>query len=388
VETMEEAQSPAYRERLRKRVSAITRSIEASVDLLFAAFGTPTHSDSVYYALVDNLETLRQEGIVKYERIDLPYEAVEGDILGRKPGEILCEERAVKARIHKAIMDPAEYAAAYGLTQVGGNKWEKSDLEVLKDWSIPWVENEKHFYNILFQSYMENRPDNIRRDSWTHTVKSILLKLSFAVGWDPATTGVNAIGLLAFLGARFWILRVHLGQCDSMEQVAIAQSFWEDFPSAEVVIESNAQQKTFIDIFEQACPDAEVVAHNTFHENKKSSRVGLPAMLRFMRRGMCKLPFASEDVCHDYFQPLFKELLRHGPTAHPHLLPALWFAWMNNRNQMVEDDIAAVIDQKDEEKKKEIESVRIIRPKPTVRLSPTSQIIRKSSQAAWSRRHR
>src|SRR5207302_2295262 len=129
--------------------------------------------------------------------------------------------------------------------------------------------------------------------NWEREVLTRLATLEFYIGWDPATTGDWANCACAILGRQTYLLRSQLSVGDVWEQSLRIKNLFSLFPSSSVIIEKNAQQKAFKDVFEKACPEAPVFGHGTY-SNKEAPGIGLTAFAAEIREGHLHIPWADE----------------------------------------------------------------------------------------------
>jgi hypothetical protein len=376
LERREEATSQAERKRLVDRVSAVMRTLEDPGDdpySLWAMFGTPQHEESVYYDL-----TARLAGIgIAYEQVHRPLATLLDTPFGRR--------RRQKMEIHRRTMSKSEWQAAYELRPRYGRMTRADMVALIEDRTLPKIKNERQFYELLKRSLLVDRPTWKDVRNWEREVLARLADLEIYIGWDPATTGDWACAVVAILGRHAYVLRTYLGIDDSFGQASRIRDLFLAFPSAAVVIEKNGQQKAFKDIFEVACPEAKVFGHGTF-ENKDSDKVGIPALMEDIREGYFHLPFADEDWAEEEFGDLLLEFERYGPTAHPHIIPAIWFPWHWSRKHSVKGKVELEIARRQYEEL--TANVRIQSTVTRSRMSAPSAALRSRSQAAWSRHHR
>lgn len=316
VETQEEANSLAMRTQLEKRLSAVMRTMEDKPEALWAILGTPYHETSIHFDFVTKLRGIG----VRYEEIR------------REPrlpdGTPLWPQREQKMEIHRRTMSKTEFAAAYELRPVSGRRFRPEDIEALKDksWSLP--ANERVFRLWLYDNLMGQRPEFRDPATWEREIVNRLARLELYVGWDPATTGDHAISACALLGRQTYLLRTDLGVGDVWDQSLKVKSLFELFPSASVIIEKNAQQKAFKDVFEKACPDATVFGYATYAAAyRESYAASIPAFMSDVREGYLHIPWGDGEASERQFSDFTAELEQYGPTSHPHIIPSIWFCW-------------------------------------------------------------
>lgn len=316
VETQEEANSFAMRLQLEKRLSAVMRTLEDRADSLWAILGTPYHETSIHFDFVTKLRGIG----VRYEEIR------------REPrlpdGTPLWPQREQKMEIHRRTMSKTEFAAAYELRPVSSRRFRPEDIDTLKDlsWRIPKTEREFRLW--LYEDLMKQRPEFREPSNWEREVLTRLAALEFYVGWDPATTGDWANCAVAILGRQTYLLRTQLSVGDVWEQALRIKGLWEAFPSSSVIIEKNAQQKAFKDVFEKAEPRAAIFGYGTYAAAyRESYAASIPAFMSEIREGHLHIPWADSEASEREFGDFTAELEQYGPTAHPHIIPAIWFCW-------------------------------------------------------------
>lgn len=375
LERREEAVSVAERARLVSRVGAVTRTLEDYPDMLWAMFGTPQHEESIYFDLAVRLQDLG----VQYAEIHRPLDFVLGTPFGTR--------RRQKIEIHRRTMPKSEFAAAYELRPIHSRKLTNEEIErLVKAREAPRFLHERHFYDWLRQRMLSDRPEYRDPQTWEREVLTRLTKLEFYIGWDPAGTGDWASAVIALLGRHVWVLRTYLGTGDAWDQASRIKGYHMEFPSAVVIIEKNGQQKAFKDVFEMACPEATIFGHATF-SNKDSEQVGIPALIKDVREGYLHLPFGDEDWADEEFRDFIIELQRYGPTAHPHIIPAIWFCWYWSRKHEYSDVARAEVEKRQHDA--EVGEIRIQHPEFATRIAPPrNPELRRRAQAAWGRRHR
>lgn len=314
VETQEEANSMAMRIQLEKRLSAVMRTLENRPDALWAILGTPYHETSIHFDFVTKLRGLG----LRYEEIRrTPLQA---------DGTPLWPSMLTKMETHRRLMSKTEFAAAYELRPVSQRRFDQKQIESLRDRSWPLPRDEHQFRAWILEHFLRQKPDHRDAEHWEREVRQRLLSLEFYIGWDPATTGDWANCAIAILGRQTYVLRTQLAVGDVWEQATRIKLLFSLFPSSSVVIEKNAQQKAFRDVFEKACPEAPVFSHGTY-SNKEAPMIGMTAFASDIREGYLHLPWADDDRSEDEFSDLVAELERYGPTAHPHIIAAMWFCW-------------------------------------------------------------
>jgi hypothetical protein len=371
IETQEEANSLAMRLQLEKRLSAVMRTLEDKPDALWAILGTPYHETSIHFDLVTKLRGLG----IRYEEIR------------REPrlpdGSPLWAERVGKMEIHRRVMSKTEFAAAYELRPLSMRRFRLEEIDSLKDRTQPIPKNEDDFRRWLFNHLIEQKSE--RRDiaEWQREVAQRLVGLEFYVGWDPATTGDWASCVLATLGRQTYALRSHLGVADVWEQSLRIKHYWELFPSSSVIVEKNAQQKAFRDVFEKACPQAPIYGHGTY-SNKEAPGIGMTAFAAEIREGHLHLPWGDQERSEEEFTDLLMELEQYGPTAHPHIIAAMWFCWYFAHKHEIEKPMRKVLA---DGTSAEITRHEVLRPTPSV-LTLRPKPLTQRSHDAWKRHYR
>ncbi len=380
IERQEEATSEAYRRQLETRVSAVLRTLRDDPDALWAAFGTPTHEESIYYTLT---EKLRESGY--------PHEEIWRPIRN-DDGSLLWADRARKVELHRRLMTKTEWNAAYELRPTAARKLTKDEVEhLVRDPDMPWVKDEAAMAAYLLNWSIQQRPPNMHPLRWRLDVAKRLEEVAFYVVWDPAGTGDWGIAVICIWGRRTWCLRSCLSVGDSVDQVMKTREYYLDFPSAKVVIEKNGQQKAFRDLAEMdsVLQFAEIVGHGTF-SNKNDDKIGVPGFIRLVRDGWFKLPYGDVERAEDEFSDLENELTRYGPTAHPHVLIAIWFGWYYHQRTTVKDAVQQEIEQRQANALTAKTRVNWGLRGPTMHGATMSRApaVRASTRAAWRRRWR
>jgi hypothetical protein len=371
VETQEEAASPAMRLQLQKRLSAVMRTLENRPDALWAIFGTPYHETSIYFDFVTRLRGLG----VRYEEIR--REPIQAD------GSPLWEDRLRKMEMHRRIMTRTEFAAAYELRPVSSRRFVAGDLERIKDHNLSVPRNEEDFRRQLSAFLQAQRPEYKDRLQWEREVAARLVGLELYVGWDPATTGDWANVVTAMLGRQTYLLRAQLAVNDVWEQSVRIKQLWESFPSASVIIEKNAQQKAFKDVFEKVCPAAPIFGHGTYANKQDTHPIGLAAFAAEIREGNFHLCWGEEVTAEQEYSDFTLELEQYGPTSHPHILVAAWFTWYWSHQHEIEKPVKKA---QDVSGPPGVERYRVLQGSGRTS-SFRDEGMRKRSSEAWRRRH-
>lgn len=371
IETEEEASSEAMRKRLEARLDSVLRTLEADAinnQGLWAMFGTPQHDHSVYHKLPSKLAGTG----IAHEIIKRP--AILPD------GTYLMPSRAAKIAVHKATMSKGAFAAAYELKPLEAKRPSPEQIETLiKHRGMPIPRNQADFREFVVDELA-------RMGIEPRQQLDMLTELEYYVVWDPATTGEWASGVIGRLQRHTWLLRSFKSAgADVYDQVEHIHGYAELFPEAEIVLEKNAEQKAFKDVYEQVYPDETVEMHGTF-SNKNHGLISIPAMMAEMREGYFHIPWSDEEESEDEFGDFVDELQTWSMTAHPHIIPAVWFGW--HRSKQFEQE---------PEEGKEIpaglpETIQIIQRKPEMpivlrALQAAEPVLKQRSREAWSRRH-
>ena len=370
IETEEEARSAAMRTRLEARLDSVLRTLEADkIDQqgLWAVFGTPQHDNSVYHNLPSKLASTG----VKHEIIKRPAFLPDGTYL--------MPSRAAKVEIHRATMSKAAFAAAYELKPLEAKRPSPEQIDTLiKHRGMHIPSNAADFKEWL--------GDELTKMNLEPRMQSNLMaELEFYIGWDPATTGEWASGVIARLQRHTWGLRAHKSAgADVYDQVAHIHAYTLDFPEATIVLEKNAEQKAFKDVYEQVYPDEFVETHGTFG-NKEHGNISIPAMVAEMREGFFHLPWMDDEDSQVEFGDLIAEINSWSMTAHPHIIPAYWFCWhLSNKYGGAETgpELPAGTP----------ETVQVIQQRPLMpialgALRDAEPMLRQRSREAWARRY-
>ena len=367
IETEKEANSAALRTRLEARLDSVLRTLSADIGL-WALFGTPQHEGSVYHQVPSKLAG---SGI--------PHRII------RRPailpdGSYLMPSRGIKVEVHRQTMSKAAFAAAYELKPLAAKRPTPEQIEALvKHRGMHIPANAAEFKDWL--SYELQRMGLEPRFQI-----ELLSQIEYYIGWDPATTGEWAAGVIARLQRHTWGLRAHKSAgADVYDQVQHIHGYAQQFPEAEIVLEKNATQKAFKDVYEQVYPDEFVTMHGTF-SNKEHGLISIPAMVAEMREGFFHIPWQNEEDSQEEFGDLLHEVNSWSMTAHPHIIPAYWFGW--HRSNMGEVDSA----QLELPAQTSPPDIKVFVPKPTMpimlqALRQKEDTLRQRSKDAWSRTH-
>lgn len=324
IETEEHAQSEAHRDRLEKRIDSVLRTLEADGidrDGLWAMYGTPQHSHSVYHQITSKLA----ETGVRFKEIR--REAINAD------GTPLMPSRAAKMAIHEKTMSKSAFAATYKLKPFHSKRPSFDQIETLmKRRDMPIPRHQREFVDWLAADLFNHYRDATK-------VAVMLAELEFFAGWDPATTGECAQAVIAKLKKHTWLLRSNLGiGVETHDQALFVGSYVDLFPDAWVVLENNAEQKAFKDVFEQLRPLDTIVDHGTY-KNKNHGAISIPTMVNEMTEGYFHIPWADEDASEAEFGDFMHEIKNYSLTSHPHIIPAIWFGWYwSNKHNGIEEE--------------------------------------------------
>lgn len=373
VETEEHANSEAHRDRLEHRMDSVLRTLEADgIDNegLWAMYGTPQHSHSVYHSVTAKLADTG----VRFKEIR--REAINSD------GTLLMPSRAAKMAIHEKTMSKAAFAATYKLKPFSAKRPTFDQIETLiKRRDMPIPRDQKTFTEWL-------RVDLFRYFNDEMEVAKMMTELEFFAGWDPATTGECAQAVIAKMGKHTWLLRSNLAVgVDTGDQAAFVGSYVELFPDASVVLENNAEQKAFKDVYEMIRPQDTIYDHGTYR-NKNHGPISIPTMMDEMINGWFHVPWSDEDASELEFGDFIHEIKNYSLTSHPHIIPAIWFGWYWSNKHGGNDA---------EEQKLPPgtpEMVSIVPPRVTkimpftlAALAVEEDSMRQRSHEAWDRRH-
>lgn len=377
VERQEEADSEAYRKQLRTRMNAVLRTLESRLDTTWMIVGTPFHADSVYSYITRALSGINRP----YEHIHRPFK--------NPDGSYLWPARAEKVEVHRKTMSKSAFAAAYELTPIKTRALGELEIEdKVRDRKMPWFRNEREVWDWFMDRHRAHCPPWKTMSEWTFEGEQRLHQgLMFYVSWDPAAVGDWAIVSLACWGDEVIILRCKVAVGDTWEQILTVRDQFLCFPSAQIMWESNGQQKAFADLVQQddILSQASIVAHGTTGPRKDDDKVGLPAMIDKVHEGWFKEPYLDEGQAEREFVDLEAEMEHYSETSHPHALPAIWFAWRWHRLHVQNTSVRRKIAQKQLERA--TETVKILTPKlPATQIAPYSQQLRKHTREAWHRR--
>lgn len=377
IERQEEADSEAYRKQLRVRVEAVLRTLESRLDALWLIVGTPFHADSVYNYVTRSLEGINRQ----FEKIHRPY--VSSD------GTKLWPERSEKVEVHRKTMSKTAFAAAYELVPLQSRSLTASEIEEkVRDKALPYIFNQKQLWDLLVERGRSHCPPWRDMPSWHVEIEQRLHQgLMFYIGWDPATVGDWAIVVIACWGEETYLLRCKLGMGDTWEQIMVVRDCFTSFPTAQIMVENNGQQKAFRDLMQQddVLRYANVVGHGTTGPRKNDDQVGLPAMVDRIQEGYFQTPWMDSLKAEREFSDFEDELLIYGPTSHPHILPAIWFGWRWHRLHVQMTGVQRKVAERELIRK--TASVQIhTAPLPGKIVSPRSQWLRERTKEAWRRR--
>lgn len=369
IETEEHASSEARRTQLEGRLDSALRTLEAEeIDKmgLWAIYGTPQHEGSVYNRLP-----------AKLKLTGVPHEIVKRPAIN-PDGSYLMPSRAAKIAIHKATMSKSAYAAAYELKPLAARRPSLEQIETLikrKDMQIPRDQTD----------FTEWLTGELYRAAGKVEALAMLAELEFYDVWDPATTGDFAAAVIAKLQRHTFVLRSTLAVMDTFAQAELVGGYLAAFPDATVVVEKNAQQKAFKDVFEMRFPEALIVGHGTY-ANKDAGNISIPAMIAEMRAGYFHIPWANEDESEAEFGDLINEISTWSITSHPHIVPAIWFGWYWSNKQGGDITEAQALPPGTPE------TVQMVQPRPLIpythsMLSQEEDGMRQRAREAWGRRH-
>jgi len=384
VETLEHADSEAERRVLARRLDGLVRTIQDDItEILWILVGTPMYSESVYNQITERLEGLP----VPWARILRPFM--------NQDGSHLMPSQVEKVSIQRAMMSKRAAAAAFDLTPPRSRKLSKDEiLHAVRDTTMPWIANEREFGMWFLDWAMRNSPAGMAPSSWRKYVEEkIKDELKLYICWDPATENDWAIVLLAMWGDYGWVLRCVSDDTDVWDQMATVRDIWLRFPSARFILETNGQQRVFLDVAREDDVLQQVPYIRHTSQGKEHPRAGLPGMMEALRDGLIRTPWADEPRAAAEFEVLEREIERYSSTAHPHVLMAIWFGWRYHRRSRQGNSVRRRIAR--EELKRQTQPVQIQVPRPAVVLpertgpwSPTRTAAqRERSARAWRRRH-
>lgn len=379
VERQEEANSEAYRNQLKVRVNAVLRTIESRLDSIWMLIGTPFHADSVYSYVTRTLSGITDR---PFEQIHRPFK--------NPDGTYLWPERAEKVELHRRTMTKSAFAAAYELTPIKTRRMTEAEIEEkVRDYRMPFFNNEREVWDWLLERARSHCPPWRTMADWTFEMEQRMTQgLMFYVSWDPAAVGDWAIVTIACYGDDTILLRSKIAIGDTWEQILTVREQFLAFPSAQIMWESNAQQKAFADLVrsDEILSQATIVGVGTTGPRKNDDQVGLPAMVDAIHQGYFQEPWLDQERAMREFTDLEEELSNYSDTSHPHGLPAIWFAWRWHRLHVQNTSVRRKIAQKEVERR--TETVKIMTPKlPTTQLAqPHSAELRQRTREAWRRR--
>lgn len=379
VERQEEADSEAYRRQLRVRIDAVLRTLESKIDGLWMVIGTPFHADSIYSYVTRALEGVNRP----FEQIHRPYR--------NSDGTFLWPERSEKVEVHRKTMSKTAFAAAYELTPLRSRSMTSAEIEEkVRDPAMPYISNQRQLWDLLVERGRSHCPPWRSMADWHLEIEQRLTQgMMIYIGWDPATVGDWAIVVIACWGEETFLLRCTLGLGDTWEQIMVVRDYFTSFPTAQIMIESNGQQKAFKDLTQQddVLRFANIVGLGTTGPRKNDEQVGLPAMVDRIQEGYLRTPWLDQDRAHREFKDFEDELAIYGPTSHPHILPAIWFGWRWHRLHVAMTGVKRKIAERELARK--TAAVQINTPKlPTAGsiVTPQSAALRERTRQAWRRR--
>jgi hypothetical protein len=379
IERQEEADSEAYRRQLKVRVEATFRTLESKIDALWMIVGTAFHADSIYDYVCRQLSGINRP----FERIVRPY---------RNPdGSLLWPERAEKVEIHRKLMSKTAWNAAYELTPVRGRSLTPAEVEEkVRDPALPWMDSQKQFWDFLIERGRSHCPPWRSMAEWHFEIEQRLEQgLMFYCCWDPATVGDWAIVTIACWGEEVFLLRCRLGVGDTWEQLMTLRDQYMAFPRAQIMLETNAQQAAFKDLVQQddMLRLAPLVGEGTTRGRKEDPQVGLPAMMDKVGDGYFRAPWMNNERATREFTDFEDELLHYGPTAHPHILPAIWFGWRWHRLHVAMTGVRRKVAERELQRKTAAVQIRTPKlPSAGSIVTPQSAALRERTRQAWRRR--
>jgi len=326
--------SEAKSDTLKKQVSNSVRNLQREKPgtvALWAIFGTPQGANSVMYVVDTDLTSVG----LRFKTIRRPRVIQSGPY----KDQLLFPATDVKRAMQQGIMDPTAYDIAWELKVPGEGRFDtKLALSNILDGRFPLLANENDLKEYVYGRLIE---DGQRQVGFEYgdsgqlqraAQRMVEEELSLYIGWDPATVGTFALCLIAMLPVTRWLIRLRIDSATADEQADQVVEWQYLFPSVMVVVERDGQQDAFIDLLRLKDPAAMIIPHTTHGYNKNTRHSGIPAMMREMLRpNMWHLPWTPEDYCQEYLFRVTEEIRRWGPTAHPHGIPALWFAWYFDR---------------------------------------------------------
>lgn len=307
IETEREGKYIAYRERLEGRVDSMLRTIERDPQYLWAIFGTPQHGDSIMFKTVNKLRSTGD----KFKIFRFPIQDPE-------TGAPLWKEAMEKAELHRRTMSPWAWRVAYELEPTATSRLDWDALERCKDRTFPFCRNWSEF-----KAWLATRYEN-HEEALAHSSRYI--------GYDPSGDMEYAVASIVFIGQEWFLLQAHLEPGDVFQQIARVAQDWEAYEDPIIVIEKNAQQKAFVDLARERLPQAQVVTHQTT-SIMKSEQIGIPFMLNDVAQGYAHLPYA-DNIGRNVAEYALTEMENYSAQSHPHLLPAIWFAWYWHRRHV------------------------------------------------------
>lgn len=320
VETMNEAVYEKFRQRNEARVMASLRSLEDRPDALWSLWGTPYADDSIYFKINKHLDGDPTARIFRFPVAD-------------ENGNLLWPARRAKIEKHRRMMSHAEWQVAYELRPISSRPIDEELIVQAQDANLPYMRTESELVRYV-QSITPTpaRPDRSLAPALPLRQRIVLVPRLY-IGWDPSEGGDFAMAVVLYLGSHLYVIDTYLQAGDSLEQMGLLAGLIERYPTATVVIENNNVQRVFARLTEERFPNTLVIAPRT-DANIRSAAVGIPVMLDLLRSQQFHLPWADNQA-QQVSYPVIEEMKAYSPSAHPHLLPAIWFThYYDQRNAM------------------------------------------------------
>lgn len=381
VERLEHADSEAERRRLATRMDGVVRTLDENPhDTLWIMVGTAMHEESVYDKVCEQLGGLT----IPWARVERPLYNADGSLLSSRLAE--------KIMVHKALMSKRAWNVGYELKRDRRRAMSTVEIEqTLRDAAMPWITNEREFAAYFLDWALRNAPPYTSPQTWRLRVEeSIQRELKFYICWDPATENDWAVVVVAMWGDHMWLLRCVVDDLDTWEQLQQVKDCYLHFPSAMLVLETNGQQKVFLDVAREDDVLSQIKYHRHTSQGRKHPQAGVPAMMEFIREGFLRCPWGDPARAGLEFERFEHEVTHFGPTAHPHALMAIWFAWRLHRRSRIGNSMRARIARQAAKAETTQNVIQIPRPAPNLLGSTPRQgtWLRDRSRSAWSRRHR
>lgn len=302
IEGTEARNSPAEREKLLRWVREEGwRCLEDWKDNprpLLIALGTPFDSDSIYF----NLE------LQGWARRWFPAYTTEQTT--NSMGEpwfkttYAWPRKAEKVREAREQMTKEQFSIAYLMDPKGGDPNRLSAMEILD------LLKEGKFEEGATKTFASLDPasgSTLRRADYAGVA---VVRINWKYG-EPLPT-VN-------------VLEAHKDTQGSIEQVHFCAQLAKEYGDCPVIVETNAMQRTYAELFQHLHPETQVIRHNTTDDKKFHEKYGLTILPTLLRASRLLAP--REKLESEGFKALVKEIRDLGQSnTHDHIACSIWFA--------------------------------------------------------------